>query len=103
MWALLCIRMGYPDVGESSRRYDVLMVHIKMKWLTNDHQVLATMAKNLSTLDIGISISFATIVIPSIRHLQHRSVLITDPLYLTNDEITWYGKFFSCLFVSLCI
>lgn len=63
-------------------------------------QVLAIMAKNLTTLDIGISLSFSTIVIPALRHLDASKT--EKHVSLTNNEISWYGKLRLVFFYKSC-
>lgn len=62
-------------------------------------QVLAIMAKNLTTLDIGISLSFSTIVIPALRHLDASKT--EKHVSLTNNEISWYGKLRLVFFLQI--
>lgn len=53
-------------------------------------QILASSAKNLLLLDLGMAIAFPTIVIPALRGLKpHDS---HDILTLTDVQASWFGK-----------
>lgn len=53
-------------------------------------QILASTAKNLLLLDLGMAVSFPTIVIPALRGLKaHDSA---DFLSLTDSQASWFGE-----------
>jgi len=52
-------------------------------------QVLASTAKNMLLLDLGMTISFPTIVIPRLRNTD-------DPLALNDEQASWFGKSLFC-------
>lgn len=53
-------------------------------------QILASTAKNLLLLDLGMAVSFPTIVIPALRGLKlHDS---QDFLSFTDSQASWFGK-----------
>lgn len=53
-------------------------------------QILASTAKNLLLLDLGMAVSFPTIVIPALRGLKpHDS---HDILSLTDVQASWFGR-----------
>jgi len=52
-------------------------------------QVLASTAKNMLLLDLGMTISFPTIVIPKLRNTD-------DPLALNDEQASWFGKSLFC-------
>lgn len=54
-------------------------------------QILATMAKNLLVLDIGMSLSFVTIVLPALRGL-YPNKYPNEPIHFTDEESTWFGN-----------
>jgi hypothetical protein len=47
--------------------------------------VLASTAKNMLLLDLGMTVSFPTIVIPKLRDPA-------GPLVLNDEQISWFGK-----------
>jgi hypothetical protein len=60
----------------------------RYNWLCTFQQVLASTAKNMLLLDLGMTVSFPTIVIPQLRNTD-------DPLALNDEQASWFGK---CLF-----
>lgn len=63
-------------------------------------QILASSAKNLLLIDIGLAIAFPTIVIPALRGLQpdkypHESIQFTA------EQATWYGEYDCCQWFSI--
>lgn len=54
-------------------------------------QILASTAKNLLLLDLGMAVAFPTIVIPALRGLKAHDVdnVITT---LTDAQASWFGK-----------
>jgi len=52
-------------------------------------QVLASTAKNMLLLDLGMTVSFPTIVIPRLRNTD-------DPLALDDEQASWFGKSLFC-------
>lgn len=60
-------------------------------------QVLATTAKNMILLDLGMTVAFPTIVIPALSNTL-------DPLALNSEQTSWFGKWtaFGNLFLRLC-
>lgn len=58
-------------------------------------QVLATMAKNLLVLDIGMSLSFVTIVLPALRGLNPDKYP-NERIQFTDEESTWFGNGRNC-------
>lgn len=53
-------------------------------------QILASTAKNLLLLDLGMAVSFPTIVIPALKGLkQHDNA---DFLSFTDVQASWFGK-----------
>jgi hypothetical protein len=48
--------------------------------------VLASTAKNMILLDLGMTIAFPTIVIPKLHNTA-------DPLALNNEQTSWFGKY----------
>lgn len=52
-------------------------------------QVLASTAKNFLLLDLGMAVSFPTIVIPALRGLKSHDV---DFLSFTDSQASWFGK-----------
>jgi hypothetical protein len=48
-------------------------------------QVLASTAKNMILLDLGLTIAFPTIVIPELHNTL-------DPLALNDEQTSWFGK-----------
>lgn len=53
-------------------------------------QILASTAKNLLLLDLGMAVSFPTIVIPALRGLKaHDS---GDFLSFTDSQASWFGE-----------
>ncbi|CAG2057444.1 unnamed protein product [Timema podura] len=57
-------------------------------------QILASSAKNLILLDLGMCVAFPTIVIPSIQNAA-------GPLSFDNEETSWFGEDFMLSFPSL--
>lgn len=53
-------------------------------------QVLASTAKNLLLLDLGMAVSFPTIVIPALRGLKAHDN--NDFLTFTDSQASWFGK-----------
>ncbi|XP_023724431.1 facilitated trehalose transporter Tret1-2 homolog isoform X2 [Cryptotermes secundus] len=49
-------------------------------------QVLASTAKNMILLDLGMTVAFPTIAIPKLQNT-------TDPLALNNEQTSWFGIF----------
>lgn len=56
-----------------------------------DRQILASTAKNLLLIDIGLAIAFPTIVIPALRGLQPNKYP-NETIQFTAEQATWYGK-----------
>jgi hypothetical protein len=55
-------------------------------------QILASSAKNLLLLDLGMAVSFATIVIPALKGLKAHDN--KDFLSFTDVQASWFGKCF---------
>lgn len=53
-------------------------------------QILASTAKNLLLLDLGMAVSFPTIVIPALRGLKAHDN--QDFLSFTDSQASWFGK-----------
>lgn len=53
-------------------------------------QILASTAKNLLLLDLGMAVSFPTIVIPALRGLKAHDN--QDILSFTDSQASWFGK-----------
>jgi len=47
--------------------------------------VLASTAKNMILLDLGMTVAFPTIVIPALHNTL-------DPLALNDEQTSWFGK-----------
>ena len=52
-------------------------------------QILASTAKNLLLLDLGMAVSFPTIVIPALRGLKAHD---KDFLSFTDVQASWFGE-----------
>lgn len=52
-------------------------------------QILASTAKNLLLLDLGMAVSIPTIVIPALRGLKAHD---KDFLSFTDVQASWFGK-----------
>ncbi|XP_055387594.1 facilitated trehalose transporter Tret1-like isoform X2 [Condylostylus longicornis] len=52
-------------------------------------QVLASTAKNLLLLDLGLSVAFPTIVIPALRGTVEN---YNETLYFTDEQASWFGS-----------
>lgn len=55
-------------------------------------QILASTAKNMLLIDIGLAIAFPTIVIPVLRGLQADRSGGTETLHFTAEQASWYGS-----------
>lgn len=53
-------------------------------------QVLASTAKNLLLLDLGMAVSFPTIVIPALKGLKPHDN--NDILSFTDVQASWFGR-----------
>lgn len=53
-------------------------------------QILASTAKNLLLLDLGMAVSFPTIVIPALRGLKAHDN--NDILSFTDVQASWFGN-----------
>lgn len=53
-------------------------------------QILASTAKNLLLLDLGMAVSFPTIVIPALRGLKPHDN--NDILQFTDSQASWFGE-----------
>lgn len=53
-------------------------------------QILASTAKNLLLLDLGMAVAFPTIVIPALKGLKAHDN--NDFLTLTDAQASWFGK-----------
>lgn len=53
-------------------------------------QILASTAKNLLLLDLGMAVSFPTIVIPALRGLKAHDN--GDFLSFTDSQASWFGE-----------
>jgi hypothetical protein len=53
-------------------------------------QILASSAKNLLLLDLGMSVAFPTILIPSLKGLKAHDN--NDILSITNAQASWFGE-----------
>lgn len=53
-------------------------------------QILASTAKNLLLLDLGMAVSFPTIVIPALKGLKAHDN--SDFLTFTDTQASWFGK-----------
>lgn len=53
-------------------------------------QILASTAKNLLLLDLGMAVSFPTIVIPALRGLKAHDN--QDILSFTDVQASWFGR-----------
>jgi len=53
-------------------------------------QVLASTAKNLLLLDLGMAVSFPTIVIPALKGLKAHDNM--DFLSFTDSQASWFGE-----------
>lgn len=53
-------------------------------------QILASSAKNLLIVDFGLSIAFATILIPALTGLNN-ALNPNETLTITPDQVTWLG------------
>ena len=53
-------------------------------------QILASSAKNLLLLDLGLAVAFPTIVIPALRGIKNRA----EDEFLTFDAVqaSWFGE-----------
>lgn len=55
-------------------------------------QILASTAKNLLLLDLGMSVAFPTILIPSLKGLKSHDN--NDFLSITDVQASWFGERF---------
>lgn len=53
-------------------------------------QILASTAKNLLLLDLGMAVAFPTIVIPALRGLKAHDN--SDILSFTDSQASWFGE-----------
>lgn len=53
-------------------------------------QILASTAKNLLLIDIGLAIAFPTIVIPALRGMQPDKYP-NETIHFTAEQAVWYG------------
>lgn len=60
-------------------------------------QILASTAKNLLLLDLGMAVSFPTIVIPALKGLKAHDN--QDFLSFTDSQASWFGEIKS-LFIA---
>lgn len=54
-------------------------------------QILASSAKNLLLLDLGMSVAFPTILIPSLKGLKAHDN--NDFLSFTDVQASWFGEY----------
>lgn len=62
------------------------------KWRMYLPQILASMAKNLLILDLGLAGAFPTIAIPVLTGLKTTAESANDPLRFTEVEASWFGS-----------
>lgn len=62
------------------------------KWRMYLPQILASMAKNLLILDLGLSGAFPTIAIPVLTGLKVVSQSANDPLRFDEVQASWFGS-----------
>lgn len=62
------------------------------KWKMYLPQILASMAKNLLILDLGLAGAFPTIAIPVLTGLKATQESLNDPLMFTEVQASWFGS-----------
>lgn len=62
------------------------------KWRIYLPQILASMAKNLLILDLGLAGAFPTIAIPALTGLKPHAESADDPLRFNEVQASWFGS-----------